>query len=179
MVYNHSLWNNSNFLPKNYGEIIVNFQDNEIDESECSIKNDDYYLAQFIPISFAMITSIFVLLCVYIKHYGIYCIKPERPAFDGISVKQYMVKRLASFTLMNIIIWLIPLIDRTYQIIHHKSIFWLHIMHHIMIALNGTGNCILWSRSKNWKDPKQLFRELGNHEEASIIELRDSLMHGL
>ena len=33
---------------KNYGEITVKFQDNKIDESECSIKNDRYYLAQFL-----------------------------------------------------------------------------------------------------------------------------------
>ena len=123
-----------------------------------------------------MMTSMFVLLCVYIKHCGLFCIKPERPAFDGISVKHYMVKRLASFTIMNIIIWLIPLIDRTLQIIDHQSIFWLHIMHHVMVAFNGTGNAILWSKSKNWKAPKELYRELGNHDENSIMELQHTLI---
>ena len=160
----------------NYGVLYVQFQDKDFVEKECSISDNDYYLAQFIPITFAMVTSIFVLSCVVIKHYGLFCIKPERPVFDGISVKSYMVKRLASFTMMNILIWLIPLINRTYQIVHHQSIFWLYGMHHSMMAFNGTGNAILWSRSKNWKSPKQSFRELVNPDENSIMELRDNLI---
>ena len=113
-----------------------------------------------------MFISLIVLICVIIKHYGLCGIyKPERPAFDGISVKKYMVIRLTLFTMINITIWIIPVFDRIYIMINDdQSIFWLHAFHHYMIALNGFLNMMVWTTSSNWKSLKESYRLLVDDE---------------
>ena len=91
-----------------------------------------------------------------------------------------MVLRLFSFTLMNIIIWIIPIFDKTYIMINGKSFYWLHAIHHYMISFNGTGNAILWSQSSNWKSFKSSYKTLNsidpdNDNNNKYIQLDDNM----
>eukprot|EP00484_Ammonia_sp_Unknown_P002344 CAMPEP_0197074784 /NCGR_PEP_ID=MMETSP1384-20130603/211283_1 /TAXON_ID=29189 /ORGANISM="Ammonia sp." /LENGTH=141 /DNA_ID=CAMNT_0042513625 /DNA_START=531 /DNA_END=956 /DNA_ORIENTATION=- len=137
---------------------------------------------------------VFLLLSVLIKWFKdnesercrmchILCLKTDY-VFGGITTNDSMiVSRLTQFSLVFLLLWMVPLVNQFGRMMDGRDgHLALVAVSHWSISLIGTANCVIWSRSKNFKsfmtsyqDLREMDDEMQKHTIFDILHKTDNI----
>eukprot|EP01084_Bolivina_argentea_P312251 540583_1 len=107
------------------------------DEYECWIEHKDYQLCLYAFIFVYVGLTICILFWIVLGKFDI--------VGSSTAGTQPIQNRLAAYSLLFVIVWIFPLIARSYKFAGWVTPPWLVVMHHLLLASVGIGNCLIWS----------------------------------
>eukprot|EP01083_Nonionella_stella_P224926 800195_1 len=107
------------------------------DQYECWIDNTNYQLCLYLLIFIYVGITICILFWILLGKFGI-----VNSSSYG---TEFIENRLAAYSLLFVIVWIFPLIARCYGFAGIETPTFFVVMHHLLLASVGIGNCFIWT----------------------------------